>query len=363
MLLLLAMFYPTANYAQFQWPVLDHLFKPERSYVIHHTKEKLTIDGFNRESSWQSAEWTEHFVDIEGYEKSAPTYQTRIKMLWDNQYIYFLAEMEEPHIWAYYEEHDKIVYHENDFEIFIDPDGDTQNYFEFEFNAKNTLFDLFMTKPYRNGGVPLISWNATGIKSAVSVEGTLNSPDDEDKKWTLEIAIPFKDLRLGVHSHLPKDGEIWRINFSRVQWKTDIIDGKYQRKKNEETGRLIREDNWVWSPIGIINMHYPEKWGYLQFSIQPPGSPVKYTEPVDIKLRNHLWRIYYKQFHFRHKEGKFAASLYELAENERIEINDNKTLKLELQATDHQFVLIAKTSDGIELTINNNGQIRTNTSR
>ncbi len=361
-LLLIGVVLPSLVNAQTDWPSFEHLFIPERQYVIHQTDKEITVDGLAREQAWQAAAWTETFIDIEGTAKPLPTYQTRMKMLWDEENIYFFVEMEEPHVWGYYEEHDKIVYHENDFEIFIDPDGDTHNYFEYEFNAQNTLFDLFMTKPYRNGGIPLISWNSTGIKSAVSIDGTLNNPDDKDKKWTLEVAIPFKDLRLTIHTRTPKNGDIWRINFSRVQWQTEIIDGKYHRKKDEE-GRLIREDNWVWSPIGIINMHYPERWGFLQFSTQRPGSSVTFTEPVEKRLRDHLWRIYYKQHHYRHKNGKFAESLAELSEARIIETKENTTMEIELHSNAYQFILIAKTNDGMRLTLNNNGKINIHKNR
>ena len=349
---------PSVVNAQIDWPTFEHLFIPERHYVIHQTDNEIIVDGIAGEQAWQAAEWTETFVDIEGSAKPLPAYQTRIKMLWDEKYIYFLTEMEEPHVWAYYKKHDKIVYHENDFEIFIDPDGDTHNYFEFEFNAQNTLFDLFMTKPYRNGGIPLISWNTPGIKSAVAIEGTLNNPADKDKKWTLEVAIPFEALRLGIRTQAPNDGDIWRINFSRVQWQTEITDGKYKRRKNKETGRLIRENNWVWSPIGIVNMHYPERWGYLQFSEKMPGKHETFTEPEDKNLRTHLWRIYYKQYHYRHKKGNFAVSPDELSEAETIRIDENRNLKIKIQATDYQFTITAKSNDGMTLTLNNNGQIR-----
>ena len=358
-LLILWLLLPTCLNAQTDLPTFDHLFHPERHYIIHKTDNEIDVDGVAAEKSWQDANWTENFMDIEGPSKPLPTYQTRMKMLWDEKNIYFFVEMEEPHVWGYYEEHDKIVYHENDFEIFIDPDGDTHNYFEFEFNAQNTLFDLFMTKPYRNGGIPLISWSPRGIKSAVSIDGTLNNPNDKDKNWTLEVAIPFKDLRIGVHTRAPENGNIWRINFSRVQWQTKISDDKYKRKKNEETGRLIRENNWVWSSIGIVNMHYPERWGFLQFSEKLPGAPVNFTEPEDKKLRNHLWRIYYKQYHYRHKKGNFTESLDLLSENEFIKIDENRTLQVNLYANNYQFTIIAKTNDGITLTLNNNGRIST----
>jgi len=42
---------------------------------------------------------------------------------------------------------DSIIYLDNDFEVFIDPDGDTHNYYELEINALNTVWDLLLVKP------------------------------------------------------------------------------------------------------------------------------------------------------------------------------------------------------------------------
>ena len=57
----------------------------------------------------------------------------------------------------------------------------------------------------------------------------------------------------------PAAGDEWRLNFSRVEWLTDIFGGKYVKVPDK------REDNWVWSPQGLIDMHVPEHWGYVQF--------------------------------------------------------------------------------------------------
>ena len=57
----------------------------------------------------------------------------------------------------------------------------------------------------------------------------------------------------------PKPGETWRINFSRVQWRHEVVDGKYHKVPKTP------EDNWVWAPQGAINMHIPEMWGYVTF--------------------------------------------------------------------------------------------------
>ncbi|MDO8951315.1 MAG: carbohydrate-binding family 9-like protein, partial [Draconibacterium sp.] len=125
----------------------EHLFNPVQYYMVFRSDSVIIIDGKADDPAWNHAEWTEEFIDIEGTEKPKPKYKTRIKMLWDERYLYILAELEEPHVWAYYEKHDLIVFEENDFEVFIDPDGDSHNYFEIEINAQNTIFDLFMAKP------------------------------------------------------------------------------------------------------------------------------------------------------------------------------------------------------------------------
>ncbi len=349
---------PSAN-GQIEWPTYDHLMTPERHYVVYQSFSPIKIDGKADEASWQDAEWTDYFLDIEGKHKPEPTWQTRMKMLWDNDYLYFYAELEEPHVWSYYDVRDMIVFHENDFEIFIDPDGDTHHYFEFEFNARNTIFDLFMTKPYRNGGIPLISWDATGTLHAVDVQGTLNDPDDTDSHWTLEVAIPFKDLRLGVPAKTPEEGEQWRINFSRVQWQTQIKDGRYHRKKNEETGRLIPEDNWVWSPTGVINMHFPERWGVLQFTESPAnGEKTSFTPPPAESIREHLWKIYYKQNHYRQQTGSFAKSLAELSEQATVTTPEGEKAELTLKATGIQYTVSATTDDGWVLVLDNRSHFR-----
>ena len=243
-----------------------------KSYVCYQTKTPVEIDEKLNESSWKKAAWTDLFVDIEGDKKPLPLQKTRVKMLWDNTCLYIGAVMDEEHIWAYQNKKDQIVFLENDFEVFIDPDGDTENYYELEINAINNSFDLFLPKTYRNGGIAQHKWEIKGLKSAVSIEGTVNNSTDTDKRWTLEIAIPLASLSNDpVSAVFPKDQSLWRINFSRVNWQHEIIDGKYTRRKNPETKKVLPEYNWVWSPQGKINMHLPEHWGYLLFSSKKPG--------------------------------------------------------------------------------------------
>ena len=88
--------------------------------------------------------------------------------------------------------------------------------------------------------------NLDSLKSAVKVYGNLNDPKGKDEKWTVEMAIPMKALIELKNDHRQpiKEGDQWRINFSRVQWQHDLEDGIYSRKKKK--GVVLPESNWVW---------------------------------------------------------------------------------------------------------------------
>ena len=68
----------------------------------------------------------------------------------------------------------------------------------------------------------------------------------------------------------PEIGEQIRVNFSRVEWTTDVKDGKYVKVPIQGEDK-IREYNWVWAPTGVINIHMPEYWGYVQISDKIAG--------------------------------------------------------------------------------------------
>jgi hypothetical protein len=232
-----------------------------KTYVCQHAPHPIVIDGKGSDPAWAAVPWSDDFVDIEGGKKPIPRLRTHMKMMWDEKYLYVLAEMEEPHVWATLTQKNSIIFHDNDFEVFIDPDGDGREYYEYEMNALNTIWELTLDKPYSEGGTPILGTNLPGLKSAVFVDGTINQPDDVDHGWSVEIAFPWAGL--GSYqprgSSPPAPGDRWRMNFSRVEWAHEIVDGKYRKVPNTP------ENNWVWSPQGVINMHLPGRWGFVKF--------------------------------------------------------------------------------------------------
>ncbi len=269
-----------------------------RKYVSYYTNEKINVDGRLDEISWRKAQWTEEFIDIEGDIKPAPAFSTKVKMLWDDKYFYVAAKLVEPHIWATLKNRDDIIFYDNDFEVFIDPDGDTHRYIEFEMNALNTVWDLFLIKPYRDTDKAAIhGYDIKDLKSGVAIYGTINNSSDIDSCWTVEIAFPWDAFKEVTNKNIPpEDNDQWKINFSRVEWRTKISNDKYEKEINPTTNKPYPEDNWVWSPQGVVNMHYPEMWGIVQFTKKIVGeAKISFIENDLESIKWYLRQIYYKQ--------------------------------------------------------------------
>lgn len=277
-----------------------------RGYLCQHTDTPIKLNGLLDDAAWATAPWTSDFGDIQGEAKPKPTFRTRAKLLWDDDYLYIAAELEEPHVWATLTNHDAVIFYDPDFEVFLDPDGDTHRYSEFEMNALNTTWDLRLNKPYLDEGRAEDSWEMPGAKTAVHINGTLNNPTDTDRGWTIELAFPWKVLAQGAsHAGPPNDGEQWRINFSRVEWQIAITNGVYQKKPNTP------EDNWVWSPQGVVDMHRPEMWGRLQFTRRKSAATVVADFPGKA-ARALAIEIYYAQRGFHKEHKRWATNLVEL---------------------------------------------------
>jgi hypothetical protein len=324
--------------------------EPEKTlplnYVAYKTSGEIVIDGKLSEPCWINAPWTEDFADIEGYHMPAPLHRTRAKILWDDKYLYIGAELEEPHIWATYTEDEMVIFHENDFEVFIDPTGDTHNYYELEINALGTKWDLLMVKPYRNGGPAINSWEILGLKRGVHLAGTNNQPADRDTLWSIELALPWEVLReCAPGKRIPAPGDQWRINFSRVQWQLDIVDGQYVKRINPETGKHFPEFNWIWSPQGVIDMHRPESWGFVQFSgIESGKGTEKFVRNPDEDIKFALRELYNLQRTYFSKHQRYAFTLKELYGDEKI--LTVKDLQPEFEVTSARFMIRAKGHDG-----------------
>jgi hypothetical protein len=346
-------------YAQLDTTGLQHLFVTPQHYTAYHTVQPPKIDGRLDEAIWSATPWSRLFTDIEGDRRPKPAYATRMKMIWDDSCLYLAASLAEPDVWATLKNHDDIVFHDNDFELFIDPRNTTHKYYEIEINAINTIFDLFMPKAYRNGGSAVIDWDLKGLRSAVQVQGTLNDPAKRDSGWTVEMAIPFRSLDANRRNADDRLQDLWRINFSRVEWDIDKRGGVYTRLKNSASGRIKPEHNWVWSEQGVINMHYPERWGYLQFSKNnAAGAADAFVLPYAEEQKKYLWICYYRQKNYAARNRRYATTLQDLGIRDPTVKVGNVLNTVTMEATSRQFMAYIKGDDAITWSIDNDGLVQ-----
>jgi hypothetical protein len=260
--------------------------KPESipHYTAYRANESIALDGCLTEKCWQAVPRSPRFVDIL---TGQPTlYDTRAAVLWDQRNLYVAFWVEEPHVKATFTQHGSPIYEGNDVEVFI---AGRDTYYEFEINALNTVYEAFFiwedayekgnyaeapefdrrnpkVKPFNGVGFtthprgPRLgswAWEFPGLKTAVHVDGTLNDDRDTDRGWTVELAFPWAGMKWLAKADgrtlPPKDGDVWRIDFSRFnQYKAPP-------PANDSSG-------WFWSPHGVWDSHIPECFPFIHFS-------------------------------------------------------------------------------------------------
>lgn len=255
-------------------------------YTAYRATGPLQIDGRLTEEDWRAAPVSDPFIDIVTGEPA--WFDTRVRLLWDDEHLYFGFTAEETDVWATLTERDSKIWEDNDLEIFI---AGRDAYYEFEMNALNTIYEVFWiwTDMYRSPGkynVPewqpegrrlmiidgigghrhprgerygFLDWDLPGLRHAVHVDGTLNRRDDTDRGWSAEVAIPWRGLQwlADGRSLPPDDGDVWRIDCSRFQ------------QIGPKGERLNPGAGWTWNRHGHYDSHIPEVFPYVTFKRTP----------------------------------------------------------------------------------------------
>lgn len=228
-------------------------------YTCARVKAPPVIDGRGDDAAWQAAEAVS-LVDVKflsgDRRHSRPT---QVQMVWDDDQLYVLFTATDPDVWSTLAQRDDPLWDQEVVEIFMDPNGDRANYVEIEVNPLNTIVDLLVTLPFRDGGEGMFGWSPE-YTTATYVDGTVNDPGDTDASWSMELALPWALLReapldvLGERRAPPDPGDHWRINFYRYE---RLRDG------GRETGVI---EYSAWSPVGRVDFHVPERFGIVTFA-------------------------------------------------------------------------------------------------
>src|SRR5262245_48110017 len=105
----------------------------------------IEIDGKGDEAAWKAAQPIEKFGLNWLKENVRPSKTaTKARLLWDRDYLYFFADLEDHDLFADVTEHDGKCWDNDVFELFFRPASDKPAYYEFQVNALGTKFDSIM---------------------------------------------------------------------------------------------------------------------------------------------------------------------------------------------------------------------------
>lgn len=227
---------------------------PPKRYVVRKSPKPIKIDGKLDEPAWKGAPSTGIFVNTLS---GAPAeVKTEAKLLWDDQHLYLAFENQDTDIWSNLTKRDDKLWTQEAVEIMIDADGNKKTYVELQVAPNGTILDTYLPeyRKYEDTADPKrkqFDWSSK-MKAKVVVEGTLNKRDDQDKSWTVEIALPLGDVnglqKEGVKVP-PAFGEVWRLNLFRM----DAPEGKPQIAAG-------------WSAPMVPDFHALEKFGEILFA-------------------------------------------------------------------------------------------------
>jgi uncharacterized repeat protein (TIGR03806 family) len=202
-------------------PVPDPLKKaPPSAFECRWTDTPVTIDGAADEAAWKNAQPIDAFhLPWLGDKARVSRTATTAKLLWDREYLYFHADMEDSDLFADLTAHDGELWKNDVFELFLRPDADKTGYYEFQVNAAGARFDAFYPKYDLDNIVKQSKLGTFRLEAKVALRGTLNKRTDEDKGWSVEGRIPWTDFaRTGGR---PVPGEKWKLNLCRFDYHTD----------------------------------------------------------------------------------------------------------------------------------------------
>ncbi len=189
-------------------PALLFAQPPVPRYEVRRAAVPLVIDGKLDDKAWQSAAVIEFVFPFAA--QTGAKQKTTARLLWDDDYLYVGYDCEDTDIVALHAERDDPTYLDDAVEIFINPKpSQTTVYFGLEMNARAVLYDYLMS----DARYAFKRFNLQGVKLATWIRGTLNVGGDEDKGWSLEVAIPW--INFEELAKRPNPGDIWTANLNR----------------------------------------------------------------------------------------------------------------------------------------------------
>ena len=245
-------------------------------YHAVRTQDDIRIDGKLDEFTWAALPRVGRFTDIRRPDNpdAAPT---QAALAWDDTNLYAAFTCADPEPWGTMMQRDQHLWNEEVVEVFLDPDGDGQNYAELEVSPHNIVVDLLIPRqPNRSTDASVAArWNIEGLRTAVSKHAA---------GWIVEIAIPWASLGEAGVTSAPRVGDRWRVGLYRIerpggpsriariaelQKKLEgVAEGEQAALRADLEGLQATSQALAWSPTRR-SFHDPERFGVVEFVLRP----------------------------------------------------------------------------------------------
>ncbi|BDU26415.1 carbohydrate-binding family 9-like protein [Flavobacterium sp. GSB-24] len=184
-----------------------------QNIAIHKTKNKISIDG--NLSDWETP-FLGPFAIHDSGEKAAQN--TFVSLSWNDENLYIAYNCIDSKIIGKPQKKDSQIFYTDDLvELFLDPDGDGQNYVEIGVNAFSSNYDLLLKciSPECGGWKTTMDFDIKGLKSVSKI-----NPDG----YCVEIKIPFSSLKNIKNGNFlkPEIGTKWKANAFRIDYGSTI---------------------------------------------------------------------------------------------------------------------------------------------
>lgn len=217
----------------------------EAKVVANKRAGAIVVDGKLDEADWAAAEKMGPFISYDGRQKLQ--FPTTARIVWDETHLYVAFEAADADAHTPYTNEDDPLYESEAVELFVDADGDKDEYVELQAAPNDVHFDAAFKGGRRKG---FDTSYDVKYETKTIVDGTVNDPSDEDRGFVSEWKVPIAELRDVPRP--PQVGDQWKINLFRLE-------------RVRRNGKVVKNEASAWSSPLSGDFHNLDRFGTLVF--------------------------------------------------------------------------------------------------
>lgn len=181
---------------------------PPRDTAVPCRRAPAPID-LDGTGGWEHAYVVDGFASHWLAGRSGATGRTRARLLWDDEHLYFLAEMVDEELISSSSEDGARLWLGDVFELFFKPDAAAPGYYEFQVNPAGARLNMYLPERARD------AYDRCRTSREFAWRAAVRRTNDG---WAVAGRIPWSDFAPTGGAPLP--GDTWRFALCRYDYST-----------------------------------------------------------------------------------------------------------------------------------------------